>query len=85
MNPVRAEMVKYPGEIDKTRKATNGNFALGSERFLAEVGNVLAHRVTPGKLAVREKCARTKNVDVPIIPDYNKRKKTSRLVKKERI
>lgn len=42
-------MVKYPGEIDKIRKATNVNFALGSERFLAEIGNVLAHRVTPGK------------------------------------
>lgn len=49
MNPVRAEMVKYPGEIDKIRKAANENFAFGSERFLAEVGDVLAHRVTPGK------------------------------------
>jgi putative transposase len=49
MNPVRAEMLKYPGEIDKIRKTTNVNFALGGERFIAEVGNVLAHRVTPGK------------------------------------
>jgi putative transposase len=38
-----------PGEIDKIRKATNGNFALGSGRFAGEISEILGRRVTPGK------------------------------------
>ncbi|MCP3942080.1 MAG: transposase [Desulfobacteraceae bacterium] len=38
-----------PVEIDKVRKATNGNFALGSNRFQEEIGNMLGHRVSPGQ------------------------------------
>ncbi|MDU9049764.1 MAG: transposase [Candidatus Electrothrix sp. Rat3] len=38
-----------PGEIDKIRKATNGNFALGSTRFGEEISEMLGRRVTPGK------------------------------------
>lgn len=38
-----------PGEIDKIRKATNGNFALGNNRFQKEVGEMLGRRVVPGK------------------------------------
>jgi len=38
-----------PGEIDKIRKATNGNFALGSSRFAEEISEMLGRRVTPGK------------------------------------
>ena len=38
-----------PGEIDKIRKATNGNFALGSSRFSEEISKMLGRRVTPGK------------------------------------
>jgi putative transposase len=38
-----------PGEIDKIRKATHGNFALGSSRFAEEIGEMLGRRVTPGK------------------------------------
>ena len=38
-----------PGVIDEIRQATNGNFALGSERFKKEIARVLGRRVTPGK------------------------------------
>ncbi|MDD2468612.1 MAG: transposase [Desulfobulbus sp.] len=38
-----------PGIIDSIRKATNGNFVLGSERFSEEISQVLGRRVTPGK------------------------------------
>lgn len=38
-----------PGEIDKIRKATNGNFALGTIRFQEEIGRMLGRRVTPGQ------------------------------------
>ncbi len=37
-----------PGEVDKVRKATNGNFAMGSSRFQGEISNMLGRRVTPG-------------------------------------
>ncbi len=38
-----------PGEIDKIRKATNGNFSLGDNRFNTEISEMLGRRVTPGK------------------------------------
>jgi putative transposase len=38
-----------PGEVDKIRKATNGNFALGSSRFQEEISNMLGRRVVPGR------------------------------------
>ena len=38
-----------PGEIDKVRKATNGNFVLGTNRFTKEISEILGCRVTPGK------------------------------------
>ncbi|MDN5864933.1 MAG: transposase [Gammaproteobacteria bacterium] len=37
------------GLVDQIRKATNGNYALGSERFEQEVATMLRRRVTPGK------------------------------------
>jgi putative transposase len=46
------ELFRYdlePGEIDKIRKATNGNFALGNERFSEEISKNLGRRVSPGK------------------------------------
>lgn len=46
------ELFRYdlePGEIDKIRKATNGNFALGSSRFQEEIGTMHGRRVTPGR------------------------------------
>lgn len=36
-------------EIDKIRKATNGNFALGNSRFKEEISEMLGRRVTRGK------------------------------------
>ncbi len=38
-----------PEEIDKIRKATNGNFASGTNRFKEEMSVMLGRRVTPGK------------------------------------
>jgi putative transposase len=38
-----------PGLIDEIRTATNGNYALGNERFTKEVSRMLQQRVTPGK------------------------------------
>lgn len=38
-----------PGLVDQIRSATNGNYALGSSRFTAEVERVLGRRVTRGK------------------------------------
>jgi putative transposase len=35
--------------IQEIRKATNGNYALGNERFKAEVEQALRRRATPGK------------------------------------
>ena len=37
------------GLVDQIRSATNGNYALGSSRFTAEVERVLGRRVTRGK------------------------------------
>lgn len=34
---------------DTIRKATNGNFALGNDRFAAEVASALGRRASPGK------------------------------------
>lgn len=48
------------GEIEKIRKATNGNFALGNNRFKEEISEMLGRRVTPGK-AGRPKKKNTKN------------------------
>ena len=38
-----------PGIIDEIRQATNGNFALGNERFKKEMTSTLGRRVIPGK------------------------------------
>lgn len=38
-----------PERVAEIRQATNGNYALGSERFKDEVGRMLKQRVTPGK------------------------------------
>lgn len=38
-----------PGMVDSIRRATHGNFALGSERFAAEVASALGRRTQPGK------------------------------------
>ena len=46
------ELFRYdlePGLVDEIRRATNGNYALGNERFAKEVALALGRRVTPGK------------------------------------
>lgn len=37
------------GLIDEIRRASNGNFALGNERFAAQVAAALGRRAAPGK------------------------------------
>ncbi|MGH8603268.1 MAG: transposase, partial [Gammaproteobacteria bacterium] len=49
---VYREIFRYqldPGLVDQIRTATNGNYALGSPRFTAEVESALGRRVTRGK------------------------------------
>jgi len=46
------DLFKYKlddGMVDDIRQATNGNFALGSDKFKDEVAAVLGRRVVPGK------------------------------------
>ena len=46
------ELFRYqldPGLVDQIRSATNGNYALGNERFLAEMAAALGRRVTRGQ------------------------------------
>jgi len=38
-----------PGLVDEIRQATNGNFVLGSSRFVADIEQVLGRRVARGK------------------------------------
>ena len=45
------ELVRYelePGLVDEIRRATNGNYALGNERFAKEVALALGRCATPG-------------------------------------
>jgi len=45
------ELFRYepePGLVDEIRRATNGNYALGNERFATEVALALGRRATPG-------------------------------------
>jgi len=45
------------GERDQIRKATNGNFALGTDRFHGEVSKMIGRRVFPGKAGRPKKTA----------------------------
>lgn len=38
-----------PGRVDEIRQATNGNFALGGERFASQVSEALGRRAVPGR------------------------------------
>jgi len=38
-----------PGLVDEIRRATNGNYALGNERFAVQVTTTLGRRAAPGK------------------------------------
>ncbi|MGB5763011.1 MAG: transposase, partial [Sedimenticolaceae bacterium] len=39
-----------PGLIDQIRQATNGNFALGNDRFKEQIAAALGRRVRPGRV-----------------------------------
>jgi len=46
------ELFRYnlePGLVDEIRKATNGNYVLGNDRFKEEIRKALGRRVKPGK------------------------------------
>lgn len=46
------ELFRYelaPRLVDEIRKATNGNFALGDNRFAMGIEAAIGRRVTPGK------------------------------------
>ncbi len=46
------ELFRYelePGFVDEIRSATNGNFALGNDRFTQQVSAALGRRVVPGR------------------------------------
>lgn len=48
------ELFRYEldlGMVDEIRRATNGNFALGSERFAAAVAEIIGRRASPGQSA----------------------------------
>jgi putative transposase len=38
-----------PGEVHQIRTATNGNYALGNDRFAAQLASTPSRRVTPGR------------------------------------
>lgn len=38
-----------PGLVDEIRRATNGNFALGSKRFASAVSEIIGRRAVPGQ------------------------------------
>lgn len=56
------------GLVDEIRSATNGNYALGTSRFQAEVADALGRRVTRGRPG-RPKKQRTDVDDADVQPD----------------
>jgi putative transposase len=54
------ELFRYelePGLVDEIRRATNGNYALGNERFAEQVAAVLGRRAAPGRSGRPRKAA----------------------------
>ncbi len=61
------ELFRYelePGLVDQIRRATNGNFALGSARFAADAAATLGRRVLPGKSGRPRKVAPPESGDL---------------------
>lgn len=61
------ELFRYelePGLVDRIRRASNGNFALGNERFAIEVAAAIGRRVTPGKSGRPPKVAEPESGDL---------------------
>ena len=53
-----------PGLIDEIRKATNGNYVLGSSRFQEQVAWALGRRVVRGQSGRPKKKVNTATVDL---------------------
>lgn len=53
-----------PSLVDEIRRATNGNFLLGDERFAADVAATLGRRVSPGKSGRPSKVAAPESGDL---------------------
>ena len=53
-----------PGLVDEIRRATRGNFALGSDRFAEQITAALGRRVTPGKSGRPRKAPETVSGDL---------------------
>jgi putative transposase len=53
-----------PGLVDQMRRATNGNFALGTSRFTDEIAAALGRRVTPGRSGRPRKLAEPESGDL---------------------
>ena len=61
------ELFRYqlePGMVDEIRAATNGNYALGSNRFQEQIANELGRRVTPGRSGRPRKQAMPESLDL---------------------
>lgn len=60
------ELFRYelePGLVDQIRRATNGNYALGSTLFTEQIATALGRRVTPGKSGRPRKAADPESTD----------------------
>lgn len=53
-----------PNLIEDIRRATNGNFALGSERFETDIATALGRRASPGKSGRPRKQAAVESADL---------------------
>lgn len=73
------ELFRYelePGLVDEIRRTTNGNFALGNERFAAQVSSALGRRAAQGnpdghgkgQNRTPECCSTTRTVVCPLFP-----------------
>lgn len=63
------ELFRYelePGMADEIRRATNGNFALGGERFAAQVAEVIGRRVVPGQSGRPRKLVAPQSGELPL-------------------
>lgn len=61
------ELCRYelePGLVDGIRRATNGNFALGNERFAAQISAALGKRAVPGKPGRPRKVAESESTNL---------------------
>jgi putative transposase len=58
-----------PGLMDQIRRATNGNFVLGDERFAREIEAVIGRRAVPGKSGRPRKRAEPESTEPYLMGD----------------